>query len=738
MRLGIPENVALLSLDIFPDYQKMHATAGTADPSDLSLLAYNLLSSNKHALYHMRNKLHQVVLDEYQDVSVSQHALLRLVVRGLTNDNDHDDDDNDQLITYDAPKLFCAGDSNQSIYGWRGASPALTVSNFMKDYPMGVVVPLGTCYRLPRHLMDAANALLSCGGDGGTGSGKSVAQRNVKAFQLSPAGIKSASKIIPTLDTTTASADIGSIQHLLGEKLLSSLEKNMEEKYKRNHSDSQQRANNHTSRSSSNANGNSIIFIQGLWDAREEAKYIATSIRRQFKERLSLYATATAQISAKNNNGNGQEETSFFDPTDVAIMVRSTTLQMTLFEEALTGIGIPYQIVNGYSDSTTSTDYNMRNQLSSKPLHGRKNVATLAMKPIKLMTMHRAKGDEFDEVYLAGWNEKTFPHPASVSTNRLNEERRLAYVALTRARQRVVITYSFVRRVLFRGDPNGSVAHRLKKRYVTEQVEPSRFLYELMPAGRSGSPSSFVTASSATTDKTVWSRKTGFKEIIAGTNLPPHFAKSYKTPLGYKEENVYKSVSATITSSSHPYKDAEEVYESHFLKSSHSNGSGSNIHQIRPPLIELDNDGHCHQGDTLISSFNTKNDAGPISTTDQCQSSSQTISSKPLNHHQKQKQQHLKMIESALQDIIVHRVSGCCTIYKKKFRDVLKTIFYIERGTALVLSNTKEIGAYQMTKKAEVDALLKVPIDSLSKRPLSQCTAMQLGHYLAYLILKSS
>ncbi len=56
---------------------------GTADPSDVALMAYDFLIHNPRECNALRSKLQQVILDEYQDVSVSQHKLLRLVVRGV-------------------------------------------------------------------------------------------------------------------------------------------------------------------------------------------------------------------------------------------------------------------------------------------------------------------------------------------------------------------------------------------------------------------------------------------------------------------------------------------------------------------------------------------------------------------------------------------------------------------------------------------------------------------------------
>lgn len=175
MRLGIPKSSALLALDVFPSYQAKHAVAGTADPSDLAGMAYRLLLTNTEALYLLRAKLKHIIVDEYQDVSVSQHALLRLVVRGKTDDDCcssklstgqsqrkrypilMDTQTSSRRVTlkkrprantslnqnYNVPNLFVAGDTKQSIYGWRAAAPSLTVDGFRRDYPQGVVASLG-------------------------------------------------------------------------------------------------------------------------------------------------------------------------------------------------------------------------------------------------------------------------------------------------------------------------------------------------------------------------------------------------------------------------------------------------------------------------------------------------------------------------------------------------------------------------------------------------------------------
>ncbi len=576
---------------------------GSSDPADVATIAYEYLKSNPKVLHNIRSKLYQIILDEYQDVSVSQHKLLRLIITGRDNEIQEESfsklpvllkereikTQRKDLVCYHVPKLCAAGDPNQSIYGWRGAAPILTIDGFRKDFPQGIVVHLNTSYRLPRNILNAANVLLGRRNSTNTAIEQPYEPEGM-CFATSPAAIKS-KKALALLQI-----DDGVINE-----------------------------------------SKSSVFVQGLWDLREEAKFIASEIRRRSKERIDVCAKAFRELSQTKQELYNSEK--LFDSSDVAIMVRSKN-EMELFEEALKAHGIPFITSEGKSSKS----------LCETCQQSKKQFSLMPMKPCKLITMHQAKGGEFDDVYLASWTEGNFPHPSSVQTNRLHEERRIAYVALTRARQRVTITYSFTKRTAYFG-PKG------ERKDVTKQVEPSQFLFDIMH------DSSTASEGIGHGEGVEWSKAVGFKELIAGRDLPSHYSTSYRIP------NGYRSNKATIKSKRHTTD--EQIKE------------------------------------TTVATVTTEG--------------------------VKEESQHevFETLQVGLNSIF-NRERGSCKKYKPIFREILSK-FGVKRGRAIVL--TKES---RKARANNIHALDKASKGDLSYRPLSKCTAEQLGLYVAYLLHKEN
>jgi DNA helicase-2/ATP-dependent DNA helicase PcrA len=102
---------------------------------------------------------------------------------------------------------------------------------------------------------------------------------------------------------------------------------------------------------------------------------------------------------------------------------------------------------------------------------------------VSIMTLHAAKGLEFDVVFLSGWEEGIFPHQRAISEEGkkgLEEERRLAYVGITRARKRLFISYAANRRVY--GKYQSSIPSRFIKELPDDHVQVMDFGHGLMPS----------------------------------------------------------------------------------------------------------------------------------------------------------------------------------------------------------------------------------------------------------------
>ena len=640
-------------------------------------MAYRLLVDQPKTLHLLRSKLKHIIVDEYQDMSVSQHSLLRLVVRGIIYDDEgpmphalrkkrkveqrrrrklpvllepsdyhkrrfkaSSPRSNIHSKSLSVPNIFCAGDASQSIYGWRGGAPELTVHGFRRDYPQGVIAPLSTCYRLPNDIVEAAAMLLPRESIGDRGEDIWDDAEVSDSYDVSPAA---ASKLASSLtrDSPDLTVDRRGRNHHSGKVILSSEE--------------HVRLGNRLLLSKAMKKIDSTVILHGLWDAREEAKYIASTIRRRSKDRRVALLSALSEIDTDVL----PPEKEFLDSTEVAVMAR-TSSKLHLVKEALANAGIPFVThENKEADTLTKDEDDAQNWLSKKRSG---SVKTLPIKPVTVATMHRSKGEEFDDVYLAGWTEGEFPHPDAVSSNRVHEERRLAYVALTRARQRVVITHSFMTRVLHYGK-NGM------KKYVTSQVEPSRFLYELVPSKQreDGIYDGDDDVPWLPDNKgTEWRRTSGVKEYVVGRNVPHFFQKAYQMPKGYvAKRSALRQVSA--------------------------------VHMAQTTKAI----------DAQLPSAISKRDEQIVS-----------------------KKSPLEVVEDGLKDIVVLRKKGANKKLRPVFKEMLSSFFQIQRGNALVFASGVKS---KQTQNGSVYALVEASSDELEKKPLAKCTATQLGHYFGLL-----
>ncbi|WP_018936360.1 DNA helicase II [Thioalkalivibrio sp. ALJ24] len=124
---------------IYTAYQQACERAGVVDFAELLLRSLELLRDNPGLLEHYRTRFRHVLVDEFQDTNDIQYAWLRLIAGGSP--------------------VFAVGDDDQSIYGWRGAKIE-NIQHFQKDYPGTQVVRLEQNYRSTASILNAANALI--------------------------------------------------------------------------------------------------------------------------------------------------------------------------------------------------------------------------------------------------------------------------------------------------------------------------------------------------------------------------------------------------------------------------------------------------------------------------------------------------------------------------------------------------------------------------------------------------
>lgn len=144
-RLELSTEVELAFPKVYQYYQSKLKEYNGVDFDDLLFLPAQLFEEHPLVLTHYQNRWRYILIDEYQDTNKAQYAIVNLLVAGHHN-------------------LFVVGDPDQSIYSWRGAN-IQNILNFERDYPGAKVIKLEQNYRSRTNILNAANALI-CRNDG--------------------------------------------------------------------------------------------------------------------------------------------------------------------------------------------------------------------------------------------------------------------------------------------------------------------------------------------------------------------------------------------------------------------------------------------------------------------------------------------------------------------------------------------------------------------------------------------
>lgn len=445
-------------LHLYQQYQERLQLLNVMDFGDLLLLCLQLFQKfpDVLALYH--GQFRYILVDEYQDTNIAQYMWLRLLAQGT-------------------PNICCVGDDDQSIYGWRGAEVG-NILRFEQDFPGATVVKLEANYRSTDHILGAASSLIAHN-QGRIGkalhsasgmSGEKVIVKScwncdeearfvgeeMESEQRKGLPLSSMAVLVRAGFQTRKFEErfmtIGMPYRVVGGlRFYERAEVRDALAYVRllvQPSDSLafERIINLPKRGIGQANLN--LFHQ---TAREEGIPLPKAAR-------GLLATSLLKGQVKYNL------TNFFNNLDIWRQKLPTMEPAELLGIILDESGYMQMWRNDHGSDAPARIENLKElvraiaefeTLSSFLEHvslvldtTNKNESDM----VTLMTLHGAKGLEFDTVFLPGWEDGLFPHPkAFEEEGGLEEERRIAYVGLTRAKRKAIISHAGFRRL-----PQGS------------------------------------------------------------------------------------------------------------------------------------------------------------------------------------------------------------------------------------------------------------------------------------------
>ena len=465
---------------IYKQYQQRLKTLNAVDFGDMLLLCVDLFVKHPEVLQTYQNQFRYILVDEYQDTNVIQYLWLRLLAQSHAN-------------------ICCVGDDDQSIYSWRGAEIA-NILKFEKDFPGAKVVRLEQNYRSTSHILAAASSLIANNAsrlgktlwterqDGekvevlGTWDGQEEARVvGEKIEQLRGEGTRLNSVAIlvrasfQTREFEDRFIKIGLPYRIIGgARFYERKEIRDAMAYLRivaqpKDSLAFERIVNTPRRGIGNttvqnlhqyANHHQISLL-------EAAHRLINTGEIKGKARASLTNLLISIDRWRGIMGTGA-------PSELAKIILDES-GYTAMWQADSAPDAPGRLENLKELVRALEAYDTLPGFLEHVSLVMENDANRELDCVSLMTLHSAKGLEFDTVFLVGWEEGLFPHIRALeeSGNKgLEEERRLAYVGLTRAKDKAIITYTLSRCV--HGTWQSSIPSRFLQELPDEHVVKSK------------------------------------------------------------------------------------------------------------------------------------------------------------------------------------------------------------------------------------------------------------------------
>ncbi len=459
--------------ELYEAYQQRLKALNAADFGDLLLDVITILRTHPEVLADYQNRFAYILVDEYQDTNVAQYLWLRLLAGTRRN-------------------ICCVGDDDQSIYGWRGAEVD-NILRFEKDFPVAKLIRLERNYRSTPHILAAASGLIAANK---SRLGKTLWTELPQGERVSVRGVWDAEEEARTIagDIEQVSRNRGKLSDIAILVRASFQMRSFEERFVQ------------LGIPYRVVGGPRFYERQEIRDALAYLRVIAQpdddlAFERIFnkpKRGLGDSALQAVHKMARALNKPLLPATQALVETDeVPARARSALRQlvqqfarwsdqatalshMELAEIVLDESGYTAMWQTDRSPEAPGRLDNLKELVRSMEdfdsLGGFLEHVSLVMEieqsdsvdKVTIMTLHGAKGLEFPTVFLPGWEDGLFPSQRTMDESGLQgieEERRLAYVGLTRAKERARISFAANRRI------HGQ----------WQSAMPSRFIAELPP-----------------------------------------------------------------------------------------------------------------------------------------------------------------------------------------------------------------------------------------------------------------
>lgn len=466
-------------LSIYQAYQEACDRAGLVDFAELLLRAHELWLNKPHLLNHYRERFTNLLVDEFQDTNNIQYAWIR-------------------MLAGDSSKVMIVGDDDQSIYGWRGAQVE-NIQRFLSDFPGAQTIRLEQNYRSTRNILQAANILIA-NNSGRLGkelwteddSGEPISlycafnELDEARFVVNrirqwheQGGALADCAILYRSNAQSRVLEEALLQSTLPYRIYGGMRFFERQEIK-----------------------DALAYLRLMANRNDDAAFervVNTPTRgigdrtldvvRQFARdrQMTLWQSARELLQEKVLAGRAASALQRFIELIESLVYETGEMPLHVQTDRVikdSGLWIMYEQEKGEKGqarienleelvtATRQFSYQDENEdlmplqafLSHAALEAGEGQADKWQDAVQLMTLHSAKGLEFSQVFIVGMEEGMFPSQMSIEeSGRLEEERRLAYVGVTRAMKKLTLTFAESRRLYGK-----EVNHR-----------PSRFIGEL-------------------------------------------------------------------------------------------------------------------------------------------------------------------------------------------------------------------------------------------------------------------